>query len=130
MTTRSRKVVVAIGWFVILWPIAQIVLVEVARTNPWRLMGFAMYTTDHQVRVTLKTQNVTVEPRDLPREAREAYDDFLVRRAVLGRLCSPTSFVSTWRRIDPRVGEVEVDIEVLRLKDARMTTIARDRLAL
>lgn len=127
--TRSKKLVVAISWFVVLWPVVQIVLVHVAHTNPWRLMGFAMYTTDHEVRVTLKKQNVTVDPRDLPREAREAYDDFVTKRAVLGRLHSPASFVTTWRRVDPTVGNVEVDIEVLRLKGGRMTTIARDRIS-
>ena len=128
--TRTKKAVIAVSWFVVLWPLVQIVLVHVAHTNPWRLMGFAMYTTDHEVRVTLKRQNVAVEPRELPREAREAYDDFVVKRAVLGRLCSPSAFVSTWRRVDPTIGEVEVDVEVLRLKDARMTVIARDRLSL
>ena len=124
--SRTKRVVVVVSWFVVLWPIVQIVLVHVAHTNPWRLMGFAMYTTDHEVRVTLKKQNVTVAPSDLPREAREAYDDFLVRRAVLGRLCSPASFVGTWRRVDPSIGDVDVDIEVLRLKNAGMTTVARD----
>lgn len=73
---------------------------------------------------------VEVEPRDLPPEARAAYEEFVAKRAVLGRLCSPASFVSAWHRADPSLGNVEVEIEVLRLKRARMTTTARDRISL
>jgi hypothetical protein len=132
-----RKTILAIAWFVVLWPLVQIVLVEVAYTNPWRLMGFAMYATEHDVKVTLKKHvaggaPADVEPRDLPPPAREAYDDFVAKRAVLGRLHSPSSFVETWRRVDPTLAGavVDVEIEVLRLEHARMTTVARDRLSL
>lgn len=127
----------AIAAFVVLWPLAQLVLVHAAHTNPWRLMGFAMYTTEHDIRVTLKKrdpagQTLEVEPHELPPEARAAYDDFVARRVVLGRLCSPASFVETWRRVDARLAgvAVEVDIEVLRLKHARMTPIARESFSL
>jgi hypothetical protein len=131
--TRSRRLVVGLTWLVVLWPLVHLVLVEVACVNPWRLMGFAMYATEHEIRVTLKKHvaggpPVDVAPHDLPPEARDAYEHFVAKRAVLGRLYSPASFVATWRRAEPNLGRVEVDIEVLRLKRARMTPVARDRL--
>ena len=133
--SRSRKIVVASTALFLVWPLAQLVLVEVAHTNPWRLMGFGMYATAHEIKVTLKKEvagcgAVEVEPRDLPPAARDAYEDFVADRRVLGRLCSPASFVERWRRVDPSVGRVEVEIEVLRLKRARMTTVARDHVSL
>lgn len=135
--TRRSRLVAAVAWFVVLWPLVQIVLVEVALVNPWRLMGFAMYATDHEIRVTVKKRaadgaSIDIDPRSLPPEARDAYDAFVTRRAVLGRLHSPATFVNVWRRVDPTVegAAVELDIEVLRLRHARMTTVARDRVSL
>lgn len=134
---RSRKIVAACTWLVVLWPIVQILLVEVAHTNPWRLMGFAMYATEHDIEVTLSKRgetgpSVIVEPRELPPPARDAYDEFVACRAVLGRLCSPESFVRAWRRADPSLEPVhiDVDVDVLRLSHARMTTVAHDRISL
>lgn len=133
----KRRLVIACAAFVLVWPLVQIVLVHVAHTNPWRLMGFAMYATDHEIKVTLKKHvaggpPVDVEPHELPPEARRAYDAFVARRAVLGRLHSPAAFVGTWRRVDASAAgaRIDVDIEVLRLKGARMTAVARDRVSL
>lgn len=133
---RKRRLVIACAAFVLLWPLVQIMLVKVAHTNPWRLMGFAMYATDHEIKVTLRRHAaggplVDVEPTALEPEAREAYDAFVAKRAVLGRLYSPASFVSTWRRVDPTLAGaiIEVDVEVLRLEHARPTVVARDRVS-
>lgn len=134
-TIWSKKLVAGVAWFVVMWPLVQIALVEVAHTNPWRLMGFAMYATEHDIEVTLKKHppggsSVDIAPTALPPEARRAYEAFVAKRAVLGRLHSPASFVETWRRADPTVGGVEIDVEVLRLKGGRMATVARDHYAL
>lgn len=130
---RSRIIVRACTWVVLLWPIVQIALVFAAQTNPWRLMGFGMYSTEHDIKVTLTKRGATgpsaiVQPNDLPPPARKAYDDFVERRAVLGRLCSPESFVRTWRQADPKLEplHVDVDVEVVRISHARMTTVSRE----
>ena len=134
---RSKVVVLVCTWLVLTWPLVQILLVEVAQTNPWRLMGFAMYATEHDIKVTLTKRGATgpsavVEPGELPPRAREAYEDFVTRRAVLGRLCSPEPFVRAWRQADPSLEplHIDVDVEVLRLSHARMTTVARDHFSL
>lgn len=125
----KRRLVIALTWFVVLWPCAQLALVQFASTNPWRLMGFAMYATEHDIQVTLRREGAVVAPSDLPPAVRLAYDDFVSKRTILGRLYSPAAFVGVWRRADPSVGPVDIDIEVRRLKRARMTTVARDHLS-
>lgn len=116
----------------LLWPLVQLALVFGAHTSPWRLMGFGMYATAHEIRVTLRRHREEgpprdVDPGDLPKPARDAYDAFVTRRSVLGRLCSPEAFVATWRRADPTVGRVDVEVDVLRLKGGRMAAVATDR---
>jgi hypothetical protein len=132
--SSSKRIVGAVAWLVVVWPLVQIALVEFAHTNPWRLMGFAMYATEHDIKVTLKKQaregtSVDVTPEALPPEARAAYETFVAKRVVLGRLHSPASFVEVWRRADPTLGGIEIDVEVLRLKGARMTPVARDHIS-
>lgn len=75
-----------------MWPFVHRGLVVAADVNPWKLFGFAMYCTPHQVRVRLaKAVDNRIRPisdQEIPPEPRRALATFERYRTPLGELHS------------------------------------------
>lgn len=90
---RQRLALALLG-FVALWPLAHRALVARLELDPWKLSGFAMYTTP-----SLPVLAGVLAPRDgkielvdeaaLPVAARDALARFRLERLALGRLRRP-----------------------------------------
>ena len=89
-----RRVGIAILMWVALWPLAHRALVAAYDINPWKLGGWAMYTTVRPpVLVVLFTKNgdafVPVARAGLSRSTRDALTTFQAERHALGKLRQP-----------------------------------------
>lgn len=101
---------------VALWPLCHRGLVAWQGIHPWKLGGFAMYTTYATTHVALfeprRTGLALVDERTLPPEAQRALQDFRGERGALGRLKSPDELA---RRIfDGRPGMDELVVVIQR----------------
>ena len=78
---------------VAVWPIAHRVLVETHEIHPWKLGGFAMYTTYATTKVALFEPRATgfrlIDERDLPAGAQAALRDVRGERSALGAFREP-----------------------------------------
>ncbi len=93
---RARRVgVLAVLALVALWPLAHRAIVARYDVNPWKLGGFAMYTTYRTWQVGLfdakGKQLRPIDPRSLPVSARQAILDFRAQRSAIGTFARPTA---------------------------------------
>ncbi len=84
----------AVLLLVALWPFAHRILVVRYDLNPWKLSGWAMYTTPAPpILLVLHTKHekgvVPINQQRLAAPARETIVRFLVERHVLGKLRRP-----------------------------------------
>lgn len=126
-TAWQVRVILAVVGFVAIWPLLHRGIVAAYDVNPWKLGGFAMYTTP-----TPPVLAVAFEPRgddgvpirneNLPLVAQLAHRDFEGRRWVLGELHRPDGFAREVLRARPELGEVIVLVQrmVLDPSSARM----------
>lgn len=111
----SRLVVAALVLFA-LWPLAQHVLARTQQINPWKLGGFAMYTTPAPpleigwIAVGAKGPQ-RIDPDALPAALGRQLRAFEARRHALGRLASP---VPTARLVLSALPQSEAVMVVIR----------------
>jgi hypothetical protein len=102
-TTRARAgagttwIVAAVVTTVGLWPLAHRCLVASYGIDPWKLGGFAMYTTYSTSLTALfevtPSGFTLVNEAKLPVEGQRAFADFRAQRSALGTLRSPDDAV-------------------------------------
>lgn len=126
-STWREKAAVGFIAFVVVWPLVHRGIVAAYDVNPWKLGGWAMYTTPMPPVLT-----VAFEPRGaggtpidrtmLPVYAQQALQRFEIRRHVLGNLHRPDEFAGHVLRARPDLPEVVVLVQrmVLDPKSARM----------
>ncbi len=90
----KKRAVIAVLLLVALWPFAHRILVVRYDLNPWKLSGWAMYTTPAPpILLVLHTKQekgvVPINQQMLAAPARETIVRFLVERHVLGKLRRP-----------------------------------------
>jgi hypothetical protein len=125
----KRAAVASVIGFVALWPLVQHGLVARYAIDPWKLSGFAMYTTP-----SLPILLVLLVPRDgrlvpldeatLPPSTREALDRFRVERAALGRLRAPEDVARAVLDTSPDLQAVVVLVQRTTLDRRTARTVA------
>ncbi len=98
---------------VALWPLAHRVLVAWLDFNPWKLGGFAMYTTATPPLVIdlfgLAAGRVLVlDPASLPIQARLEHERFGRARHALGELARPAELAALLLQARPELSQVAV----------------------
>ena len=126
-------VLVGVLVWVAAWPLAHFALGQRYDLNPWKLGGFAMYTTPTPpvLVVPFVRQGSDLAPLDergLPAPAQEAMRRFRIRRHALGRLHEPEALARAIFDARPELQHVVVAVQRMRLdpRTARMTS-TRDR---
>ncbi len=94
------------------------VLVRQVDVNPWKLLGFAMYTTPHTL--TIEIMDETEKPRRLPihllsAEASKALTKFRGARLILGQLRSPRLLAQAIFHSHPTTKRLAIAIGVTQL---------------
>ena len=121
-----------LAW-VALWPLGHRAIVAAWDVNPWKLGGFAMYTTaTPPVQVVAFARDGSelspLDERTFPAEVQETLRQFRIRRHALGRLHPPDDLATAI--LDARRDLQWVVVAVQRMKldpaTARMTS-TRDR---
>ncbi len=129
----KRVVAVAVLAFVALWPLAHRGLVAVYDVNPWKLAGFAMYTTPTPpVQVVLFERAAgenaeglaPIDEQTLPPTLRRQLARFRVERHALGALRSPDALGAALLEARRDLEWVVVAVQRMRLdrESARMTS--------
>lgn len=105
---------------VMLWPMAHRQLVTRFDINPWKLYGFAMYCTPHQLSVGLyalsgdRRERIVVSSA-MPQELLDELDEFYRLRKTLGRLHEPDDLGQAILDALPAVETLMIQIVVIRL---------------
>ena len=123
MTSRTRHILVGflLGIYIV-WPFVHQQLVLHYRINPWKLAGWAMYTT------MLPRGNVTLVGFEeggarVPLDARasseilQARADYMSDRLMLGLFTDPTPFANAVARAYPRYTGWELTVNEIGLSD-------------
>jgi hypothetical protein len=117
--------------FVAIWPGLQLAMSNILLTSPWRFMGFAMYTSPHDIEVTISAeehgQSFVIDPRGFPHELKGAYQDFLKKRRTWGRLYSPKTFLAALSLGHPAMEKFAIDIAQIRLIDGSFKLYSSDK---
>ncbi|MEM7413830.1 MAG: hypothetical protein AAF430_26620 [Myxococcota bacterium] len=118
-----------LGW-ACAWPLAHFALVEHFDANPWKLGGFAMYTTPTPPVLVVPFIRVgnDLEPldeRELPATAHAALQRFRVLRHALGRLHAPDALADAIFAARPDAMHLVVAVQRMKLdpRTARMTSV-------
>lgn len=128
----KRVVTIGILTWVALWPLGHRTMVAVYDVNPWKLGGFAMYTTPTppiQV-VAFETTAGGLAPldeRELPEAARRVLRRFRVERHALGELRRPDDLGRSLLDARPDLERVVIAVQrmILDPDSARMTSKRR-----
>ncbi len=104
-----------------LWPIGQWYLATYQDVSPWKLYGFAMYCTPHDVRIgfydTTAGGRRPISFRGLPRELQQELIVYRRMRKGLGNLLSPEEIAGkVLAALPPRVRSLSFEIQVTRLE--------------
>ena len=120
--TRTAGIVLVL---IMVWPFVHRGLVVVADVNPWKLFGFAMYCTPHQVKVRLaKMAGNRIRPmskQEIPPEPRRALAIFERNRASLGMLHSHEDLTRYLAESLPPTERLFIWVEVTTLDPATAT---------
>jgi hypothetical protein len=123
---RARAIA-AIVALVALWPLVHRVLVVELDVNPWKLGGFAMYTTPRPpLLVVLFTRQgehlAPIDERTLPTHVRRQLHSFRARRHALGKRVQPDELARALFDARPRLEGLLVVVQNMRLdrETARM----------
>lgn len=132
MSLRTKHAVCAglvVAW--LSWPFAHFVLARDYDINPWKLFGFGMYCTPHEVEIVLVDRTAPVprviDRRALPAGVRGAYDAFYQRRQTLGQLQSARTLVDLTFASDPRITKLDVQVAVSQLEGPSASIMKRTR---
>lgn len=128
------------GWKVVLlgfalWPLAHLWLVRTQHINPWKCMGWAMYTTvpprSYVVIDEIRADGVREAP-GVPAAVMPAYLEFANGRAAIGRLADPSALAHAYLDAVPEVDGVIVEAHVWALDptSSRIATTQVDRFRL
>lgn len=125
-----RAIAIGVLAWVALWPFAHRVLVAVYDVNPWKLGGFAMYTSaTPPVQVVAFARGAAgglqpVDERALPAQARGRLRAFRIERHALGELRSPDDVGRALLDALPNEPWVIVAVQRMRLDphSARLTS--------
>lgn len=114
---RTRAVVCVIA-FVAVWPLVHRGLVAAYDVNPWRLAGWAMYTTPMPPVLVVAFEprgedGVPIDQRTLPLFAQQVLLEFRRNRHALGNLLRPDDFAA--QVLEARTDLTEVVILVQRM---------------
>lgn len=128
---RRGLAVGVLAWAAV-WPLVHRGLVAVWDVNPWKLSGFAMYTTPTppvQV-VAFEAKDGALAPIDeaaLPDAARRVLRRFRIERHALGALRPPDDVGRALLDARPDLPHVVIAVQRMRLdpETARMTSIRR-----
>lgn len=121
-------VIVGIVAFVTLWPLVHRGLVALYDVNPWKLGGWAMYTTATPPVLVVAFEprgagGVPLDRRQFPVNVQQALGRFEMRRHVLGNLHRPDAFALQVLQARPDLEQVVILVQrmVLDPSTARMT---------
>jgi hypothetical protein len=128
----KARLVGSIVLAIALWPIAHRQLVVRMDVNPWKLFGFAMYCTPHDLVVDLVDRG-GAEPRRLDPDAfppalRESHQRFAARRSVLGRFVAPDALAADAFAALPELRALTVAVSVFSLEWGEASISRRTRL--
>lgn len=121
MSARARKILVGVllaAYFV--WPLVHHQLVLRYRIDPWKLAGWAMYTTSAaRIRISLSGVDesgrpVRVRPRSTAR-LQTILSDYVYRRRTLGLFAPPDSVVREVADMHPDYAEWTVTVDEIGL---------------
>lgn len=131
----KRRLVLTLLATLALWPLVHRVLVARYDLNPWKLAGFAMYTTPTPPVLVVVLHDAggrlaALDERALPVPARRALDRFRAERHALGRLRRPDDLARALFRARPDLDVLVVLVQRIQLDPAtaRMTSV-RERFA-
>jgi len=126
----QRAAALAIVAFVALWPLAHRALVARYGINPWKLAGWAMYTTPVVPTIVVLFHErdgklALLDERTLPAEAQEALQRFRDDRTAWGTLVSPEPLARAVFEAKPGLGHLVIATQKLTLdpQSARMTSV-------
>lgn len=116
--------------FVLLWPIAQAVLVARYHVDPWELFGWSMYSRP-AARVQVKVEaerDGTVAPLRAMGEQRRLIVDFARRRTALGELAPSDRLAETILHGDPELDALRITTREILLDRKTASLVARDQI--
>lgn len=126
----QRRVALAILAFVAVWPLLHRGLVARFGINPWKLAGWAMYTTPvvPTIVVLLREEGgklTVLDERTLPAEAAEALQRYRDARTAWGTLVAPEPLARAVFEAQPGLEHLVVATQKLTLDPgtARMTSV-------
>lgn len=125
----KRRLALALLAALALWPLLHRGLVARYDLNPWKLAGFAMYTTPTPPVLVVVLHDAggrlaPLDERGLPEATRRALDRFRSERHALGRLRRPDDLARALFRARPDLPALVVLVQRMRLDPAtaRMTS--------
>jgi hypothetical protein len=128
----KARLVGSIVLAIALWPIAHRQLVVHMDVNPWKLYGFAMYCTPHDVVVDVIDRSGAapqrIDPAAFPAPLRATYESFTARRGVLGRFVSPDALAADAFAALPELRALTVAVSVFSLERGEASITRRTRL--
>lgn len=109
---RARFVVALVA-VVVVWPLLHRAIVAAYDVNPWKLGGFAMYTTATPPVLTVAFEprgegGVPIDRRELPAYVQQTLLAFEKRRHVLGNLARPDDFASQVLQARPDLSLIHI----------------------
>lgn len=129
-STAQRRVTLALVAFVALWPLAHRALVARTGMNPWKLAGWAMYTTPVVPTIVVLFHEeggklALLDERSLPGDAREALQRFRDARTAWGSLVRPEPLARAVFEAQPALQHLVIATQKLTLDSdtARMTSV-------
>jgi hypothetical protein len=126
----KAAIAVAILAVTVLWPLAHRGLVEWLDVNPWKLFGFAMYTTPTppvQVIVFRRGEGglTPVDERALPQAIRAELARFRSERHALGLLRTPDGVARLLLQSLPDEAWIVIAVQRMKLDPATATMTSR-----
>lgn len=124
---RARFIVLVVV-FVAVWPLVHRGLVSAYDVNPWKLGGFAMYTTATPPVLVVAFEprgegGIPLDRRRFPAHVEQSLQRFEARRHVLGNLARPDELAAQLLHSRPDLDRVVVLVQrmVLAPSTARMS---------
>lgn len=133
MTARGKaRLIGTVVLAIAVWPIAHRLLVVRMDVNPWKLYGFAMYCTPHEVVVDVIDRSSgaprRLDPAAFPPPLRESHQRFEARRSVLGRLAAPDALAADAFAALPELRALTVAVSIFSLEPGQASITRRTQL--